>query len=170
MSPIAKPPPFSGRTLVIAGVAIVVGVALLWVASAALTARHNNQTGTVATGGVVKLGDASRLAAQFRRGGDVPIYFPDVSGNARRAVYLTHTGAPSATGWTAFRAQVPGEDTSCQWEWNTDTGRFDASCDPTRHAPRDGAGLEQYPVTVQDGKLRLDLRSAHRATSTTAPG
>jgi hypothetical protein len=170
MSPIRKPPPFSGRTLVIAGIAIVVGVVVLWLASAALTARHNRQSGLVATGGVVELGDASRLAAQFQRGGNVPIYFPDVSGNAQRAVYLTHTGAASATGWTAFRAQVPDEDTSCQWEWNTDTRRFDASCDPDRHATVDGAGLERYPVAVRDGKLRLDLRTTGTATSTTTPG
>lgn len=150
--------------------AIVVGVVVLWLASAALTARHNRQTGFEVTGGVVELGSASRLAAQFQRGGDVPMYFPDVSGNAQRSVYLTHSGRRSATGWTAFRAQVPGEDASCQWEWNTDTARFDASCDPTRHAPSTGTGLEQYPVTVHDGKLRLDLRHAGAATTTTAAG
>lgn len=173
MSPIRKPPPFSGRTLVIAGAAIVAGVVLLWVASAALTARHNSQVGEGGAGGVVELGNASRLAARFERGDRVPMYFPDVSGNARRAVYLVHEGERSSTGWTAFRAQVPNEDDSCQWEWNTDSGRLDASCDQRRHAPADGTGLEQYPVTVQDGKLRLDLRQEPAASppaTTTVPG
>lgn len=149
------------------------GVVLLWVASATLTARHNRKLDVGDAGGVVELGDASRLAALFQRGDGVPMYFPDVSGNARRAVYLTHRGRRSSAGWTAFRAQVPGEDDSCQWEWNTDTGRFDASCDRRRHASADGTGLEQYPATVQDGKLRLDFRPNPPPTSvttTTGPG
>ena len=157
----------------IAGAAIVAGVVLLWVASAALTARHNRQVGDGASGGVVELGNASRLAAQFDRGDRVPMYFPDVSGNARRAVYLVHEGRRSSTGWTAYLAQVPGEDDSCQWEWNTETGRLDASCDPQRHAGADGGGLKQYPVVVQDGKLRLDLRqdpTADPLVTTTTPG
>jgi hypothetical protein len=170
MSPIRKPPPFSGRTLVIAGVAILAGVVLLWVASAALTARHNRQVGDGASGGVVELGNASRLAAQFERGDRVPMYFPDVSGNARRAVYLVHEGRRASKGWTAFLAQVPGEDDSCQWEWNTRTARLDASCDPQRHAGADGGGLQQFPVGVQDGKLRLDLRGEPTAgPPTTGP-
>lgn len=158
MSPIRRPPPFNGRMLVIAAAAIVVGVAVLWAASAALTARHNNRSGQISAGGIVELGDAGRLAAQFQRGGDVPIYFPDVSGNDRRAIYLVHDGGASATGWTAFLAQVPDEAPSCQWEWNADTDRFDASCDASRHADRWGTGLEQYPVKVVDDKLRLDFR------------
>lgn len=169
MSPIRKAPPFNSRMLVIAAVAILAGVAVLWVASAALTSRHNSRTDRTTSGGVVELGSAARLAAQFQRGEDIPLYFPDVSGNARRSVYLVHDGGRSTAGWTAFRAQVPGEDPSCQWEWNTDTAHFDASCDGTRHADADGSGLEQYPVNVVDGKLRLDFRVAgDDTTSTTA--
>lgn len=168
MSPVRKPPPFSGRTLVIAAAAILVGVALLWAASAALTARHNHRTGGIGAGGVVELGNASRLAAQIRRGGDVPIYFPDVSGNDRRAVYLAHKGPGSNAGWTAFLAQVPGAAPSCQWQWNPTTRRFDASCDERRHASAEGTGLVTYPVTVVKGKLRVDLRPQDSTTTTSA--
>lgn len=169
MSPIRKPPPFSGRTLIHAIIAIIVGLALLWAASATLTARHNRQTSGGGVGGIVALGDASRLVSEFERGGGAPLYFPDVSGNARRSVYLTHDGGPADTGWTAFRAQVQGEeDDDCQWEWNAATTRFDASCDPDRHASADGTGLEQYPVTVHEGRLRVDLRTDPVGTTTVA--
>lgn len=152
--------------LVIAAIAIVIGVAVLWLASAALTARHNSRVAPTSSGGIVELGSASRLAAQFQRGGDVPMYFPDVSGNSRRAVYVTHDGGSSTTGWSAFLAQVPSEDPSCQWQWNPSKDRFDASCDTTRHASRDGAGLQHYPVSVVKGRLHLDFRSS-TGTSTT---
>ena len=170
MSPIRQPPPFSGRTLVISVFAILAGVVVLFLASAALTARHNGRVGSVGleTGGIVQLGNASKLSAQIQRGGGVPLYFPDVSGNARRSVYLAHRGGRSTSGWTAFRAQVPGEAGSCQWQWNTKTQRFDASCDATRQADAQGKGLEQYPVTVVRGKLRLDLRG-HAGAPTTVP-
>lgn len=153
----------------IAAAGILVGVVLLWLASAALTARHNHRTGGINAGGVVELGNASRLAAQIRRGGDAPIYFPDVSGNNRRAVYLAHKGPGSASGWTAFLAQVPGATPSCQWQWNPTTRQLDASCDAQRHASGEGTGLVTYPVTVVKGKLRVDLRAQDR-TTTTPPG
>lgn len=169
MAPLGKPPPFSGRTLVVAVVVIVVGVVLMWAASAALTARHNRQMRSEAVGGQVDLGDAARLAATFERGGSEPLYFPDLSGDAQRAVYLTHDGGPSDQGWTAFRAQVPGEKPDCQWEWNDATDRFDASCDPDRHADAEGTGLERYPVRVRDGSLTVDLRRSPSASTTTGP-
>ncbi|MBS1847742.1 MAG: hypothetical protein JST73_05645 [Actinobacteria bacterium] len=170
MSPIRKPPPFNGRTLVIAAAAIVVGVVVLWLASAALTARHNGRTTGVSTGGIVELGNASKLAAQLERGGGAPLYFPDVSGNDRRAVYVTHSGQRTSEGWHAFLAQVPGEPPSCQWQWNARTRRFDASCDPARHAGASGLGLEQYAIDVVRGRLHLDLRAPlESGTATTTP-
>lgn len=101
------------------------------------------------------------------------MYFPDVSGNDQRGVYLAHSGARSDRGWTAFRAQVPGEDPSCQWEWNVRTDRFDASCDVSRHVDANGTGLEHYPVSVTKGRLVLDLRGGDTTPqvsgSSTAP-
>lgn len=144
--------------MIMALIVIVVGILVLWLVSVWLTNRHNERMATD-SGGVVELGDATRLTAQFDRGGGVPIYFPDVSGNAERSVYLSHAEGPSDEGWTAFLAQVPGEPSSCQWEWNDDHARFDASCDPDRHADAHGEGLEQYPVEVVQGKLQVDLRS-----------
>lgn len=139
-------------------VVITVGILALWAASAWLTKRHNARVATD-SGGIVELGSAAGLSAQFDRGDGAPIFFPDVSGNEERPVYLTHAGGPSEEGWTAFAAQVPDEPASCRWEWNPDSERLDASCDPDRHAAADGEDLEQYPVQIVDGKLRVDLRS-----------
>lgn len=136
---------------------ILLGIGVLWGASALITNRHNSRVATQTVGGVVDLGSASKLLAQLERHDGVPIYYPDVSGNAARAVYLTHRGDRSSTGWTAFLAQVPGKDASCQWAWNKKTGRFDASCDATRHADRHGDGLLQYPLRVRKDRIRVDL-------------
>ena len=73
----------------------------LWGASAMLTNRHNDRSAARTVGGVVSLGSASKLLAQLERHDDVPIYYPDVSGNAARAVYLTHRGDRSTEGWSA---------------------------------------------------------------------
>ena len=166
MSPVRRTV-FSGRTFVVATALIVLIIAALWGASLWLTKRHNDRVASRDQGGVVSLGSASKLVAEIEGHGNAPIYFPDVSGNQRRAVYVTHDGGPSTRGWSAFLAQVPGEASSCQWQWNQDTDRFDASCDPKRHLDASGTGAVHYAVSVVDGKVRLDLRRP--ATTTTSP-
>lgn len=150
---------------------VIIGLfALLWGTSVWFTNRHNAKQSQSMTGGIVTLRSASKMLDDFERHGNIPIYFPDVSGRGKRGVYLTHVGDRSGSGWIAFLAQVPGEDSSCQWEWNVKTERFDASCDPTRHADRSGTGLKSFPAKVVDGKVQLDLRSsAARAASTSQP-
>lgn len=169
MSPVAPSSGHASRALVLSFLVVALGMGLLWGASAMMTSRHNSRAVTRTVGGVVDLGRASKLLDQLERHDNVPIYFPDVSGNAARAVYLTHRGDRSSTGWSAFLAQVSGEDASCQWAWNRKTERFDASCDPGRHADRYGSGLLQYPITVVKDRLRVDLTVSPKATTTAAP-
>ncbi len=166
MSPVERSSFRAGRTMIMSLVVIAIAVAVLWGASVLLTNRHNARVVTD-SGGKVELGKSSKLVAQFERGGDIPMYFPDVSGNAQRAVYLTHAGGHAAKGWSAFLAQVPGETSSCQWTWNRSDRRFDASCDPNRHADARGTGLVHYPVEVVRGKVQVDLGKGTR-TSTAA--
>lgn len=169
MNPVTRSSFHAGRTMLAALAVIIVGLVLLWGLSALITKRHNARI-TPASGGVVEVGDAARLTAQFDRGGGVPIYFPDVSGNAERSVYLVHTDGPSDKGWTAFDARVPGKASSCQWRWNDDAGNFDASCDPERHSDAHGTGLAHYPVKVVQGKIQVDLTSPLGPASTTPAG
>jgi hypothetical protein len=169
MSPVAPSSGHASRALVLSFLVVALGMGLVWGASAVLTSRHNNRSDARTVGGVVNLGSASKLLAQIERHDGVPIYYPDVSGNAARAVYITHRGDRSSEGWSAFLAQVPGEASSCQWEWNRDTERFDASCDASRHADRHGDGLLQYPATVVKNRLHVDLTVTPTNRSTVAP-
>lgn len=151
-------------------VVVLIAIAVLWGASVLVTNRHNSRAAIESTGGVVSLGKASKLLDHFEGHGDIPLYFPDVSGSGTRGVYLTHRGDRSDKGWTAFLAQVPGEASSCQWQWDPRAGRFDASCDRSQHADAAGIGLEQFPVEVAKGKLHLDLRADMTGPDPTGSG
>jgi hypothetical protein len=163
VSPVAPSSGHASKALLLAVGAIVVGMAALYGASVLLTNRHNGRAPTSPAGGIVSLGTTKHLAQEISDGAQ-PVFFPDSSGNNLRAVYVQHSGPDRDTGWTAFLAQVPGAANDCLWQWNATTRQFDASCDHTRHAPADGAGLETYPVVVADGHLKIDFRT--RTTTT----
>ena len=157
MSPVAPSSGHASKALLLALATIVRGMGALYGASVLLTNRHNDRARDAQVGGVVSLGRADHLAKEIADGKQ-PVYFPDASGNGLRSVYVQHTGSSLTTGWTAFLAQVPDAASDCLWQWNATTRRFDASCNHARHAPASGAGLANYPVTVADGRLSVDLR------------
>ena len=166
MSPVATSSGHASRALVLSFLVVFLGMGLLWGASVLITNRHNGRSASQTVGGVADFGRASKLLAQYERHGSVPIYYPDQSGSGTRSVYLTHQGERSSTGWSAFLAQVPGEDPSCLWAWNAETKQFDASCDKGRHADRHGEGLHHYPAKVVKDRLRVDLTiDATRSTA-----
>lgn len=159
MSPVAPSSGHASKALLLSGATILIGMLAVWGASVLLTNRHNSRAPERTLGGVVKLGDAKNLAKKIdsaRR----PIFFPDVSGNHERDIYLQHRGTDPKTGWTAFLVAVPNAESGCVWEWNDGLDRFDASCDSGRHAPADGAGLVSYPVKVEEGTIKVDLRTS----------
>lgn len=166
MSPVAPSSGHASRALVLSLVTVILGMAVLWGASVLLTSRHNQRAPHSTVGGVVDLGDASKLARTIARDGGVPVYYPDVSGNNARSVYVVHKGSNPTKGWSAFLAQVDGEPASCLWSWNHSTKQFDATCDAKRHADREGTGLVQYPVEVTNGRLKVDLTVSPSGTTT----
>ncbi len=168
MSPVAPSSGHASRALLLAFATILVGMAALWGASVLLTNRHNGRAGTRQLGGIVKLGSVSKLAEQIDTARQ-PIFYPDVSGNHERDLYLQHRGRDLGTGWSAFLVAVPDAPDGCIWKWNDGLDRFDASCDRSRHAPADGAGLVRYPVTVRDDHVEVDLRSNTPGPGTVAP-
>ena len=85
---------------------------------------------------------------------DGPIPFPDVAGGDR-TVFLQHLGDDEERGWLAFDARVPGSP-DCAVNWVAEAEAFE-DCTGRRYPP-DGEGLRQYPVTVDDGRLTVDLR------------
>lgn len=167
MSPVAPSSGHATRALTLAFTAILVGMLALWGASALFTTQHNSRAPQRSVGGIVDLGPAKSLARQIERGKGVPLYFPDVSGNSARSVYVAHRGTSPDTGWSAFLAQVPGKPNSCLWQWNTKQKAFEATCDPTLKADRSGTGLTHYPVRILKGRLKVDLTVRATTTSRT---
>ncbi|MEO5679256.1 MAG: hypothetical protein ABIS47_06270 [Acidimicrobiales bacterium] len=100
--------------------------------------------------------NASTLARQIARDG--PILVPDLLGQGRD-IYIQHLSDDRKLGWLAFRATAPGGDRSCTLSWDRAERLFRDPCPAGGTYPADGAGLEQYPASVQgSNRLVVDLR------------
>ncbi len=104
---------------------------------------------------VFEAGQVDRLAANIARDG--PIAIPDASPERARDLYLQHLGDTPQVGWLAFAAQTPGAERTCLLQWAAAVEEFVDPCSGRRY-PADGDGLPQYPTTVTDGVLSVDLR------------
>lgn len=154
MSPVARRQggAHTGRAVLVAivGVAVALGVAF---GVATLSSRGNVD---------VKLGDDRFIAGSARdilddiqeRG--APIGFNDVA-RFQRPIWVDNGGDDPTTGWIAVGAFVP-EDPSCLVQWDAEIDRFVSQCDESVTFPRSGAGLRQFPVSVTDGRLEIDLQ------------
>ncbi|HZM31809.1 MAG TPA: hypothetical protein VFB77_15030 [Acidimicrobiales bacterium] len=170
MSPVAQSRGHAGRALAVSAVAV--GVLIAVAAGIAMLASRGEVD--------VKLGDevfsgqdVDRLAAEIEDRG--PILYADTAGGSRDIV-VTHLGDDPQSGWYAFAARPPGVSRECTVQSRDRDGplrllgpdrEVTGECDG-REFPPDGEGLPQYPATVRDGKLDIDLNAADRATSTTA--
>lgn len=108
--------------------------------------------------------DAARISAEIAERG--PVLFSDVAGGSRDII-LQHLGADPESGWLAFEARRAGQDRRCFFEWRSEGGgavegggRFVNSCDPDDVVDARGSGLVQFPVTVVDGDVRVDINAA----------
>jgi hypothetical protein len=175
VSPVARSQAHAGRALAVAAVGVAVAVAIAF--GVAVLANRGSVD--------VKLGDetfqgqdAERAAEQIDDGG--PILYADTAGGDRDIV-LQHLSDDVETGWLAFAARPGGVSRACTIQWEAGPSGDPADgvfrlldqhgdetdeCDG-REFPADGEGLPQYPVTVRDGRLDVDLNAADRATSTT---
>lgn len=104
---------------------------------------------------VFRAGRVERLADAIAREG--PIAIPDASPERARDIYLQHLGETPEVGWLAFAAQAPGAERTCLLRWEPADEEFRDPCSQRRY-PADGEGLTQYPATVADGELTVDLR------------
>lgn len=94
---------------------------------------------------------------------DGPILFADVAGRDRDII-LQHLGDDPAAGWYAIAAAPTGKARDCVLQWDQDRGDF-SDCDGERFAAN-GAGLVTYPVTVENGRLSIDLNAEFRSDDT----
>lgn len=106
-----------------------------------------------------EVGPAAARAAAIARD-ETPLLFNDPSGGGR-PIWVQHLGDDPETGWLAFDAQVGG----CALDWDREAQEFVDHCTGTRY-PQDGQGLAQYPTTVEDGNVVVDV-SPDPSTTTT---
>lgn len=141
----------SARALILTGVAGVAAAALLVGLFVSLATKEEGlQLGDK----VFTAGRADRLARSIDRDG--PVLYPDpLKRSAGRNIYIQHLGDKAATGWLAFEAQV--SDPRCQLVWDRDGREFTDPCTKAT-IPANGEGLRQYPATVEDGNVVVDLR------------
>jgi hypothetical protein len=168
--PVAKRARIDGRSALVLGatgvvVALVIGAFVVYLAG-----RDDIQ---------VRLGDdrfqdinAESTADKIAQDG--PIIYQDLAGGSRD-IFVQHLGDDPEQGWLAFDVRPAGEARDCALSWQTDEQQFvdNGSCSESFTFPPDGAGLPQYPATVNDdGKVVIDLNAAARddvPTTTTQP-
>jgi hypothetical protein len=94
-------------------------------------------------------------AATVRR--QTPLLVNDPLGGDR-AIWITHTGTDEDSGYHAFAAL----DGDCLIVVDRDTLELRNECTGAV-VPPSGDGLAQYPVTLEDGDLLIDVNFAERA-------
>jgi hypothetical protein len=158
VSPVAPSSNHAGRALLVAVVGIAVLIAGLGIATLALGGRDSPDLRLGDE--TFDAGDAEELAEGIADDG--PRLYGDVSGRRDRDMILQHLGDDPETGWTAFLAAPIDQARDCTWQWQPDEDLFRAACDQSLTAPADGEGLPQFPVTVGEGRVDVDLNAAAR--------
>ena len=160
--PVAQSQGHAGKALAIAAVAIVL------IARGRRVRRPGGEPG--------RRGDQPRRRALQRRpdrapwpneiddGGGLPLLYQDLVGNDRH-LFVQHLGDDPDEGWVAFGAFDP-DDPSCVVLIDREEEILVNECDESVTYPLDGEGLRQYPVSVEDGEIFVDVNEL--TTSTTA--
>ena len=164
MSPVDQSRNHVGRAATVALVGVVVLAVALGLVTLAIGSR--NSTDLAIGDQTFQAGSAEKKAELIDRSG--PILYADVSGNKDRDMILQHLGDDPDKGWYAVLAAPLDQSRDCTWQWQRDDEIFLAKCDKSLTAPADGKGLPQFKVTVEDGRIDVNL-NADAAVSTTAP-
>jgi hypothetical protein len=168
LSPVARSQAHAGRVLAVS----IVGIGLAIVAAFTLAVLANRGSVEVRLGDDTFAGQDAEAAAE-RIAEEGAILYPD-AGDGDRDIYLQHQGDDPERGWLAFAARPAGAPRECTLRWDDGDqvfrlldpdGEESGACDGQEFPP-DGAGLTQYPVTVRDGELDVDINAADRTTTT----
>ena len=161
--PVAQSQGHAGKALAIAAVAIVlIGVVAAFVAVAASRGDVEIHLGDER----FNAGQTDRLAEEIADGGGLPFLYQDLVGNDRH-LFVQHVGDDEDEGWIAFGAFDPDEP-SCAVLIDREAKVLVNGCDESITYPLDGEGLKQDPVSVEDGRIYVDVNEL--TTSTTAAG
>lgn len=157
MSPVERRTSRSTTTAIVVALAgVIAGLGLVWfVVNLAGSGGENVQINL----GQERFdaGPAASRAGTIAEGG--PIGFADLAGGSRD-ILLHHVGDDTETGWFAVGAAPIGKARDCQLIWQAEDEVFE-DCDGDRFAV-DDPGLASYPVTVEDGRLFVDLNAEFR--------
>lgn len=160
MSPVEQSRGHVGRAGTVALIGVFVLFGGLWLATLVIGKQPSSE---------LNLGDRTfqggstkRLAGEIERRG--PIFYGDVSGRKSRDLILQHLGTNDDKGWYAFSASPVDKPRSCTWQWQTEERQFRAKCDRSRTAPADGQGLHQFEVTINEGRIDVNLNASTRTT------
>lgn len=158
--PVAKSQGHAGKALLIAGVsvALLLGLAFL-VATAASKGDVDIQLGDDR----FNAGQVESIADAIDDGDGLPFLFQDLVGGDRN-LFVQHRGDDPDVGWVAYGAFVP-EDPECRVDIDRVSKVLVNSCDPAETFPLDGSGLRYYPVTVEDGRLYVDINELSTTTT-----
>ena len=158
--PVAQSQGHAGKALAVAAVAIVlIGVVAAFVAVAASRGDVKINLGDQR----FNAGSAERLAKEIEDGGGLPFLYQDLVGNDRH-LFVQHLGDDPDEGWVAFGAFDP-DDPSCLVLIDREEKVLVNECDESITYALDGEGLRQYPVSVEDGRIFVDVNEL--TTSTT---
>lgn len=97
-----------------------------------------------------------------RAAAEGPVFFPDPIREGRD-IYITHDGGDLDDGFAAFSAV--NENTGCLLQYDRAAGDLFDVCDESRHSV-DFAGQLEYPVSVRDDRLVIDLNFQDRPATT----
>ena len=159
--PVAQSQGHAGKALAVAGVAIVlIGVVALFVALAASRGDVEIRLGDER----FNAGQTDRLAEVIDDDGGLPFLYQDLVGSDRH-LFVQHVGDDEEKGWIAFGAFDP-DDPSCAVHIDREAKVLVNGCDESVTYPLDGEGLKHYPVSVEDGRIYVDVNEL--TTSTTA--
>jgi hypothetical protein len=150
VSPVARSQRHATRALLVAGVAVVL---LMGIAVAVALLAEEGTVDVRLGDDTFEAGDAERIADEIAERG--PVIYSDVAGGSRD-IWVQHVGDDPESGWLAFDVRPPGTARDCVAEWQAADEVFVASC-TGEEFPADGDGLPQYPVTVEDGDLEVNL-------------
>jgi hypothetical protein len=159
--PVAQSRGHAGKALLIAGVSVILLLVLAFlVAQAASRGDVEVNLGDDR----FNAGQVENIARSIEKGDGLPFLFQDLAGGDRN-LFVQHLGDDPDRGWSAFGAFVP-EDPDCQLEIDRERKLLVNECDRSVTYPPSGKGLRAYPVSVEDGRLYVDINE--RSTTTTA--
>lgn len=158
--PVARSQGHAGKALLIAGVSVVLllGLAFL-VANAASKGDVDIKLGDDR----FNAGQVENIAEAIADGDGLPFLFQDLAGGDRN-LFVQHRGDDPDLGWVAYGAFVP-EDPDCRVDLDRDRKILVNACDDEETFPLDGSGLRYYPVTVEDGRLQIDINELSTTTT-----